>query len=157
MDSEEWNRRYDTTELVWTAEPNRFLVAEAGTLPAGSALDLGAGEGRNAVWLAQQGWQVTAVDFAQAGLAKAAKLAATAEVNVSTVCADLTTYTPPLAIFDLVIVLYLHLPAPQRQVIHRLGRRRGRRRWGPARGRPRRHQHRRRLRRPPGPRRPLLT
>ena len=61
MDSEDWNRRYATAELVWTAEPNRFLVAEVEGLPGGSALDLGAGEGRNAVWLAQQGWQVTAV------------------------------------------------------------------------------------------------
>ena len=62
MDREDWNRRYASAELVWTAEPNRFLVAEVGGLPAGSALDLGAGEGRNAVWLAQQGWQVTAVN-----------------------------------------------------------------------------------------------
>ena len=119
MDSEDWNRRYASAELVWTAEPNRFLVAEVGTLPAGSALDLGAGEGRNAVWLAQQGWQVTAVDFAEVGLDKASKLAAAAEVNLSTVCADLTTYCPPPAVFDLVVVLYLHLPAPLRQVIHR--------------------------------------
>lgn len=119
MESEDWNRRYATAELVWTAVPNRFLVAEVAGLPAGSALDLGAGEGRNAVWLAQQGWQVTAVDFAQAGLDKAAKLAAAAEVNISTVCADLITYRPPPATSDLVVILYLHVPASLRQVIHR--------------------------------------
>ncbi len=49
MDRHDWNRRYDSAELVWTAEPNRFLVAEVADLPAGHALDLGAGEGRNAV------------------------------------------------------------------------------------------------------------
>ncbi|MGI8756895.1 MAG: class I SAM-dependent methyltransferase [Acidimicrobiales bacterium] len=119
MDSEDWNRRYASAELVWVAEPNRFLVAEVAALSAGSALDLGAGEGRNAVWLAQQGWQVTAVDFAEVGLDKASKLAAAAEVHLSTVCADLTTYCPPPAAFDLVVVLYLHLPAPLRRVIHR--------------------------------------
>jgi len=119
MDSEDWNRRYATAEPVWTADPNRFLVAEVHDLPAGSALDLGAGEGRNAVWLAQQGWQVTAVDFSEVGLNKASRLAAAAEVKVLTVCADLTTYCPPAAAFDLVVLLYLHLPAPLRQVIHR--------------------------------------
>jgi len=119
VDSEDWNRRDASPELVWTAEPNRSLVAEVAALSAGSALDLGAGEGRNAVWLAQQGWKVTAVDFAEVGLDKASKLAAAAEVNLSTLCADLTTYCPPPAAFDLVVVLYLHLPGPLRQVIHR--------------------------------------
>lgn len=50
-----WDRRYSTTELIWTAEPNRFLVEEAAGIQPGRALDLGAGEGRNAVWLASQG------------------------------------------------------------------------------------------------------
>ena len=63
MDAAGWNQRYDTIGLVWTAKPNWFLVAETNSLALGAALDLGAGEGRNAVWLAQQGWQVTAVDF----------------------------------------------------------------------------------------------
>ena len=65
MDVAGWNQRHDTTELVWTAEPNRFLAAETSPLTPGTALDLGAGEGRNAVWLAQQGWQVTVVDRAE--------------------------------------------------------------------------------------------
>ena len=63
MDAAGWNQRYDTIGLVWTAKPNRFLLAETNSLALGAALDLGVGEGRNAVWLAQQGWQVTAVDF----------------------------------------------------------------------------------------------
>lgn len=119
MDRHDWNCRYASTELVWTAEPNRFLVAEVADLPAGTALDLGAGEGRNAVWLAQQGWRVTAVDFSDIGLHKASTMAAAAQVEISTVYADVATYTPTPAAFDLVVILYLHLPEPVRQVVHR--------------------------------------
>lgn len=119
MDREGWNRRYETAELVWSAEPNQFLVAETASLEPGTALDLGAGEGRNAVWLAQQGWRVTAVDFADVGLAKATQLAAAAGVAVTTVCADAADYAPPAAGFDLVAVLYLHLPAAMRRDAHR--------------------------------------
>ncbi len=64
MDSQEWDRRYAGADLVWTAEPNQFVVAELQGLAPGWALDVAAGEGRNAVWLASQGWQVTAVDEA---------------------------------------------------------------------------------------------
>lgn len=119
MDREGWNRRYETAELVWTAEPNRFLVAETASLTPGSALDLGAGEGRNAVWLARQGWQVTAVDFSDIGLAKATQLAAAAGVEVTTVCADAADHTPPPGGSDLVTILYLHLPSTQRRDVYR--------------------------------------
>jgi len=71
-----------------------------------------------AVWLAQQGWRVTAVDFSDVGLAKAAQLAAGAGVEVTAVCADVTAYTPPPGGFDLVAVLYLHLPAVQRSDVY---------------------------------------
>lgn len=74
-DSAGWDRRYAGSELVWTSEANRFLAAEAEGLAVGRALDLACGEGRNAVWLAQRGWQVTGVDFSQVGLDKAARLA----------------------------------------------------------------------------------
>ncbi len=119
MDRDGWNQRYETTDLVWTAEPNQFLVAEVEGLAPGTALDLGAGEGRNAVWLAQQGWQVTGVDFSDVGLAKADQLATDAGVEVSTVCADLVGYSPPPRGFDLVAVVYLHLPASVRHAVYR--------------------------------------
>lgn len=119
MDRHDWNCLYASTELVWTAEPNRSLVAEVADLPAGTALDLGAGEGRNAIWLAQQRWRVTAVDFSDIGLHKASTMAAAAQVEISTVYADVATYTPTPAAFDLVVILYLHLPEPARQVVHR--------------------------------------
>ena len=116
MDAESWNRRYATSELIWTAEPNRFLVEEVADLPPGRALDLGAGEGRNAVWLASRGWQVTAVDFSCVGLDKARRLADAAGVDVGLVCADATE--PIDGVYDLVIVLYLHLPAAQRRIAY---------------------------------------
>jgi SAM-dependent methyltransferase len=114
MDRHGWDRRYETKELVWTAEPNRFLVSEVAGLTPGSALDLAAGEGRNAVWLAEQGWQVTAVDFSAVGLAKAGELAAARGVGITTVCADATDYVPPEQ-FDLVVVFYLQLAAEPRR------------------------------------------
>lgn len=117
MDAEGWNRRYATSELIWTADPNRFLVDEVRGLAPGRALDVAAGEGRNAVWLARHGWQVTAVDFSDVGLDKARQLAERAGVSVDLVCADATN--PIDATFDLVVVLYLHLPADQRRRAYR--------------------------------------
>ena len=75
MDRDDWNRRYAEKELVWSAGPNLFLVEEIERLPARRAVDLAAGEGRNAVWLAEQGWQVTAVDYSRVGLDKGREIA----------------------------------------------------------------------------------
>jgi SAM-dependent methyltransferase len=110
VEKEEWDQRYGSTDLVWTAEPNRFVVEElAGDTP-GRALDLGTGEGRNAIWLAAQGWQVTAVDFSAVALAKAARLAESRHVSVTWVQADLRDYTPGEGGYDLVLLAYIHLP-----------------------------------------------
>jgi SAM-dependent methyltransferase len=117
MDRDAWNRRYEGAELLWTAQPNRFLAEEAADLPAGRALDLAAGEGRNAVWLAQGGWRVTAVDFAPAALAKARELADARGVPVEWVEADVLAYEPEAGGFDLVVILYLHLPRPDLAVV----------------------------------------
>ncbi len=119
MDSEAWNRRYADRELVWTDEPNRFLVAEAATLDPGRALDLACGEGRNAVWLAGRGWQVTGVDFSEVALEKARGLAAARGVQAKWVLADLGAYAPDPRAFDLVLIFYLQVPAAQRQAIVR--------------------------------------
>lgn len=111
MDRHDWDDRYAGTELIWTAEPNRFLVAEVAGLVPGRALDLACGEGRNAVWLASQGWVVTGVDFSGVGLDKARRLADAAGVPVEWIEADVTAWEPPAAAYDLVAVLYLQLPA----------------------------------------------
>ena len=118
-DREEWNRRYAGKELLWTARPNRFLVAEAVDLPPGRALDLACGEGRNAVWLAEQGWQVTGVDFSDVALAKAGELAAARGVDAQWVRADLLAYRPARRAYDLVLLFYLQLPAAQRREVVR--------------------------------------
>ena len=111
MDQSQWDELYAGTELVWTAEANRFVVEELAGLTAGPALDLGTGEGRNAIWLAGRGWQVTAVDFSAVGLAKAAKLAEKRGVTgVQWVEADLRVYLPGPGAYDLVLIAYIHLP-----------------------------------------------
>lgn len=115
MDSREWDQRYATDELIWRAEPNRFLVEEISGLPPGRALDVASGEGRNSVWLAEQGWDVVGVDFSAVGLAKARRLAEARGVEVSWVQADVVDWTPPVEVFDLVIVMYLQLPEDPRR------------------------------------------
>ena len=119
MDSDAWDERYAGEELLWKADPNRFLVAEVEGLTPGRALDLACGEGRNAVWLAGQGWSTTGVDFSRVALAKGARLAAERGVRVEWVRADVATWAPPPGAFDLVIVFFLHLPAPERRAAHR--------------------------------------
>lgn len=115
MDASEWDQRYSTTELIWTAEANRFVVAETESMPAGRALDLAAGEGRNAIWLAQRGWTATAVDFSEVALEKGGQLASRLGVadRLAWVCADVVTWTPHQAAYDLVVIAYLHLPADE--------------------------------------------
>ena len=118
MDARAWDERYAATELVWSAEPNRFVAAELADLPPGRALDLAAGEGRNAIWLARRGWQVTAVDFSQVGLDKGRQLAGDTEVRW--VCADATTWDEP-ASYDLVVIAYLQLSEGERRAAVRAG------------------------------------
>ena len=107
---EHWNERYRERELVWSAEPNRFLVEEIRNLPQGRALDLGCGEGRNAVWLAEQGWDVTAGDFSDVAIDKGRAMAQARGTDVDWVVADITDYGPEPEAFDLVLVAYVHLP-----------------------------------------------
>jgi SAM-dependent methyltransferase len=112
MDRDDWNRRYEGNDLIWTAEPNRFVREATSGLEPGTALDLACGEGRNAVWLAEQGWSVTGVDFSEVALAKARGLAARRGVTgVRFVAEDLTAYVPAPGAFDLVVLAYLHLPS----------------------------------------------
>lgn len=113
MDAASWDDRYAGSELVWSAEPNRFVEAETASLAPGRALDVAAGEGRNAIWLAQQGWTVSAVDFSQVGLEKGEHAAQALGVGgrVEWICADVRAWSPPASAYDLVVVAYLHLVA----------------------------------------------
>jgi SAM-dependent methyltransferase len=112
MDAEGWNERYRASELVWSAGPNQFVEAELGGLSPGSALDLACGEGRNAIWMARQGWRVTAVDFARAGLDKGKILGE--GLDVEWVCGDATTWSRPTS-YDVSLIAYLQLPAAERR------------------------------------------
>ena len=118
MDRDAWDERYRAEGLLWRAEPNQFLVAEVAHLAPGRALDLACGEGRNAVWLARLGWDVTGVDFSPVALGKARDLMAEAGVDVNWIEADLDTWEPPPHSFDLVVSLYLHLPAGRRRLVN---------------------------------------
>ena len=113
MDEAAWDERYSGTELVWTADVNRFVLQECEALVPGTALDLACGEGRNAVWLATQGWSVTAVDWSSVGLAKGAALARSAGVDVEWLHADVLTWEAR-RVYDLVLLIYVQLPPADR-------------------------------------------
>jgi 2-polyprenyl-3-methyl-5-hydroxy-6-metoxy-1,4-benzoquinol methylase len=121
---EDWDRRYagheHAHEHLWSAKPNRVLVAEVADLPPGRALDLACGEGQNAIWLAAEGWEVLGVDFSEVAIAKARARAAREGVDVRLLCADLLEYTPERAAYDLVLLFFLHLGVEERRTV--LGR-----------------------------------
>ena len=106
-----WDEKYRGRARMFSGNPNDVLVAEAGDLPPGQALDVGCGEGGDTLWLARRGWQVTAVDVSQVALERAAAAAASAGVagSVAWARADLTTTPPPAGAFDLVSVQYFPL------------------------------------------------
>ena len=120
-----WDSRYGSQERIWSGEPNPQLVAEVASLPPGRALDAGSGEGADALWLADRGWRVTAVDVSPVALARAAARAAEHGDEVASRVAwehvDVRTWSPQLAAYDLVSAQFLH-PAPdvRPQVVRRL-------------------------------------
>lgn len=107
-----WNERYSTSEFAYGTEPNDFLreQVKALDLSGGKALCLAEGEGRNAVYLAQCGYSVTAVDFSEQGLLKARQLAEKKEVEIETICADLACYKSRAEQFDVVVMIFAHTP-----------------------------------------------
>jgi SAM-dependent methyltransferase len=114
-----WNDRYAGPDYAFGTDPNEFVVEIVEEWDPGRALDLGSGEGRNAVWLARRGWDVTAVDVSAIGIAKAQDLAAAHGVDVEFIVADLADFVMQPAGFDLVLLTYIQVPGPLRAVIHR--------------------------------------
>ncbi|HUY49996.1 MAG TPA: class I SAM-dependent methyltransferase [Streptosporangiaceae bacterium] len=118
-----WNERYLSQSSLWSGNPNGHLVSEASGLSGGRALDVGCGEGADAVWLAQRGWQVTAVDLSSVALGRAAAHAAQAGAQLAEridwLHADLIVWDPGAARYDLVSAQYMHLPAEPREALHR--------------------------------------
>jgi SAM-dependent methyltransferase len=116
--NEKWRGRLTEARHAETiGQPNRFLASVAEGLTPGLALDLACGAGRNAVWLAENGWRVVGVDFSQDGLAAARMLAEEHGVEVELREADLLEYEADPGAFDLVLVLYLQLPEGERRLV----------------------------------------
>lgn len=117
MDAEGWDRRYAEKEWLLSLEPNQVVVELVSPLKPGRALELGAGEGRHAVWLARQGWRVTAVDFSRVGLDKARRRAREYGVELECVLADVRELCPTPRGYDLVLLAYMHPQPPEREAI----------------------------------------
>ncbi|MFB9849996.1 FAD-dependent oxidoreductase [Micromonospora andamanensis] len=120
-----WEERYRSKPAVWSGRPNPQLVSEVTGLAPGRALDVGSGEGADAVWLAERGWQVHAVDISSVALQRAAGQARAAGAEVAAriewTQADLTAWSPPSDAYDLVSAQFMHLPPqPRREVFGRL-------------------------------------
>lgn len=113
----DWDQRHKGGDFEGDG-PNPTLVAGViGRVP-GSALELASGSGTNAVWLAQQGWRTTAVDWSPVGLANGKAKADAAGVTVDWLERDLFGWTPPARAFDLAVIAYLHLPPDERQPVY---------------------------------------
>ncbi len=113
-----WDSRYAEPEFAYGTEPNEFFKSKIKKLEPGNLLLLGEGEGRNAIFAARLGWNVTAVDYSEYAKAKAEKLAATADININYVVRNLSDYLPPKNYFDAVGLIYLHLPQDLRETVH---------------------------------------
>ncbi|MGB8857607.1 MAG: methyltransferase domain-containing protein [Ilumatobacteraceae bacterium] len=113
-----WNERYRSAPAIWSGNPNPHLVADAADLTPGAALDIGAGEGADAIWLAEHGWRVTAVDISGVALerarAEADRHGPIVAGRIVWVRADLATWLPPAGEFDLVSIQFMHLPSAER-------------------------------------------
>jgi SAM-dependent methyltransferase len=118
-----WNERYRSADALWSGNPNRYLVSEASDLRPGTVLDVGCGEGADALWLAGRGWRVTGVDLSTVALERAARHAAEAgpgmAARIDWVHADLIGWDPGVARYDLVSSQYLHLPPEVREALFR--------------------------------------
>jgi SAM-dependent methyltransferase len=119
MDARAWDERYAASELVWSPTPNQFVAEDLADLPPGRALDVAAGEGRNALWLAERGWHVTALDFSLVGLDKGRTLQQRHErgrdLHVDWVHGDALTFDAGPVAYDLAVIAYLQLPEDQRR------------------------------------------
>ncbi|MCU1690597.1 MAG: methyltransferase type 12 [Jatrophihabitantaceae bacterium] len=117
-----WDDRYATKPSIWSGNPNQRLVEQASHLSPGTALEVGSGEGADAIWLAQRGWQVVATDVSSVALERAAGIAAAAGSDVAEritwQLADLLEWVPAPATYDLVSAHFMYLPQPGMRTLH---------------------------------------
>nr|WP_068275650.1 class I SAM-dependent methyltransferase [Aldersonia kunmingensis] len=116
MDAADWDRRYQKTGLGWDAPPNTVVSDLCWALAPGRAVDLGCGEGRNAIWLAERGWSVTAIDFSQVAIDKArtvvSRKSRAVRNRITWRCEDATTADLDGPV-DLIVIAFVHLPRAQ--------------------------------------------
>lgn len=113
-----WDERYNVDDYVYGTAPNDFLVAVGPQIPPGNVLCLAEGEGRNAVFLAAQGYAVVAVDYSQIGLEKAQRLAAQRGVTIETHCTDLQTFEIAPHRWSAIVSIFVHQPVAVRSRLH---------------------------------------
>lgn len=119
MSSTFWNQRYATDELAYGEAPNEFLAQMADRLPTGGrALDIGAGEGRNALFLASRGFDVIAMDQSEVGMQKAQQLARDRGLSLHTQVVDLQEFDAEHDSFDVISSIFVHLPRALRAAVH---------------------------------------
>ncbi|MGJ3509655.1 class I SAM-dependent methyltransferase [Enemella sp. A6] len=118
MDAHAWDDRYAGTESVWSPIPNVWIAELLGERTPGTAVDLAAGEGRHALWLAGLGWTVTAVDFSAQGLTKGRETAEQVGLadRLDWVVADVVHQDWPAGPYDAVVLSYLQVPAAERAI-----------------------------------------
>jgi SAM-dependent methyltransferase len=118
-----WDARYGSADRVWSGNPNQRLVEQLADLAPGTALEIGCGEGADAIWLASRGWNVTAVDVSTVALERAARQAATRGPEVAGRItwqqADILAWAPTPRQFDLVTAHFIHVASADREPLHR--------------------------------------
>ena len=117
MSKDFWDSRYSEQEFAYGTKPNIFLREQLKKIKSGTALFLGEGEGRNAVYAATLGWQVDAIDFSSSARVKALKLAEEKKVNINYEVCDLSEYQFKGNYYDLVVMIFLHLPIGLREKV----------------------------------------
>lgn len=120
MTSDDWDGMYRSREQVFSGNPNPVLVAEVSALAPGQALDVGCGEGADAVWLARRGWRVTAVDVSETALRRGAESGRDVAGHIAWTRADVSETALPAAAFELVSVQYFPLPKRDDGALERL-------------------------------------
>jgi len=118
-----WNDRYREKGAVWGAGPNEFVASYLADLEPCRVLAVGAGQGRNAIWLAQRGHRVTAVDISDVAVTQAREIAAEAGVDVEFIAADFDEWDPTPEAYDLALLAYIQVPENQRMLLHAKARR----------------------------------
>lgn len=113
-----WDKRFSSEEYIYGIEPNEFFKNKLDKLTPGRFLLLGEGEGKNAVYAAELGWSVDAVDFSQSAKLKAERLAAEKNVSINYIVSDLTEFQPERDFYDAVGLFFVHLEEDLRKNVH---------------------------------------